>query len=80
MDMISLANTYLKSARPSMLKKQKVENVFDAMKTISNQISYNNRKKTKKKGQKYNLTVRSIYDILGVSRDLINKTKGAIYV
>jgi spore cortex formation protein SpoVR/YcgB (stage V sporulation) len=50
MDMISLAQTYLKSARPSMLKKQKVENVFDAMKTISNQISYNNRKKTKKKG------------------------------
>jgi len=50
MDMISLANTYLKSARPSILKKQKVENVFDAMKTISNQISYNNRKKTKKKG------------------------------
>lgn len=48
MNMISLAQTYLKSARPSMLKKQKVDNIFSAMQKIAKHISYKNRNKTKK--------------------------------
>ncbi len=45
MNMIALGNTYLTSTRPSVLKKQNITNVFEAMQRIANQININKKNK-----------------------------------
>jgi len=51
MDIITLGNAYLASTRPSILKKRKVENVFDAMRIIVNQMTRNNNNKMRVKAR-----------------------------
>jgi len=43
--MISLGMLYLKNTRPSILKKQGITNVFEAMQRIVNQININKKDK-----------------------------------
>ncbi len=45
MDMIALGNVYLTSTRPSVLKKQNITNIFEAMRRIVNQININKKNK-----------------------------------
>jgi len=45
MDIITLGNAYLASTRPSILKKQGITNVFEAMQRIVNQININKKDK-----------------------------------
>lgn len=45
MNMILLAGTFLRTSRPSELKKRKVENIFDAMAIITKQLDINLKNK-----------------------------------
>jgi hypothetical protein len=45
MNILTLANTYIKTTRPSTLKKQRISNIVDAMKLIRHKLDISLRNK-----------------------------------